>query len=82
MKSHRVKLSSEFYELERSGIKPFTIRFNDRNYKQGDILTSQEYSNNNYTGKEFNALITYVFNDIKYGLQDGYVILGLKTLND
>ena len=31
-----------------------------------------------YTGREVNKLVTYILAGGKYGLEDGYVILGIK----
>ncbi len=42
MKIHEVKTNKEYFEAACNGVKPFTIRFDDRNYAVGDILRKIE----------------------------------------
>lgn len=58
--THEVKLLPEYYDAEATGKKPFTIRYNDRDYAVGDTLHSREWNMSGYTGREFFAKITYV----------------------
>ena len=48
MKTHDVKLVSDFYDDSASGVKSFEIRKNDRDYQVGDYLNLREvnYSTN------------------------------------
>ena len=41
--THHVKIAPIHYEEIASGRKNFEIRFNDRNYKVGDIVALEEY---------------------------------------
>jgi hypothetical protein len=59
------------------GIKTFEIRFNDRNYKVGDILHLQEFCSGEYTGRTIEKEICYMIDSPEY-CKDGFVVLGLK----
>lgn len=76
---HQIKLGKTFFADAAAGIKPFTLRKNDRNYQVGDILEKQEYDNGEYTGRALRQEVIYKLEDYT-GLQDGYCILGVKNL--
>lgn len=78
---HDIKCAHMYFDDAMSGAKPFELRKNDRNYKVGDILHEMEYQDGSYTGREFNAKITYILQDYT-GLTDGYCILGIKIINE
>lgn len=49
---HELKISPEYYMDVVSGVKPFEIRKNDRDFKVGDCVKLNEYdAENGYTGK-------------------------------
>lgn len=85
MKIHKIKLRKEFADDVLYGDKNFEIRFNDRNYEVGDYIHFLVID-----GKEkvvFHQLdnelykITYVLSG--WGLQDGYVALGIhRVINE
>ncbi|MDU2108471.1 ASCH/PUA domain-containing protein [Clostridium sp.] len=77
-KEHALKILPEYFEDVVIGKKTFELRKNDRGFALGDILTLKEFSGDKYTGKEVNKLVTYILTGGKYGLEDGYVILGIK----
>lgn len=74
---HYVKILPKYYLDVEKGIKTFEIRFNDRNYKVGDILHLQEFCGGEYTGREIEKEICYMINDHVY-CKEGFVVLGLK----
>lgn len=81
---HELKISPEYFDAVESGVKPFEVRKNDREFKVGDTLhlreyngTMSPYSEAPYTGRETSKTITYILNNVEYCLA-GYVILGLK----
>ena len=45
--THHLKIKPEYFQAVIDGKKPFEIRYNDRNFKQGDRVILEEY-----TGKE------------------------------
>ena len=70
--------------------KTFEIRFNDRGYQVGDLIvlketkfTGQQMGEGRpliYTGREMQKQISYILSG--YGLQDGWVILGITDLDN
>ena len=74
---HYVKILPEYYIAVDKGIKTFEIRFNDRNYKVGDILHLQEFCGGQYTSRELTREICYMIDDPNY-CKEGFVVLGLK----
>jgi hypothetical protein len=75
---HYLKTRPEFYQAIVDGIKPFEVRYNDRDYKVGDILHLQEFIlPNTYTGRHMAKEVTYILSDSNY-CKDGYVIMGLR----
>lgn len=78
-KSHDLKITSEYFDLQDRGIKNFEVRFNDRDYKVGDELYLNEFSEGVYTGRSIKRNIIYVFNDERY-VKEGYVIIGTEKV--
>lgn len=74
---HYLKIKPKYYMAVESGAKPFEIRFNDRNFKVGDILHLQEYCGGEYTGRTIDREVSYLIDDPEY-CKDGFVVLGLK----
>ena len=83
-KIHDLKCDWEAFHAVSIDSKRCEIRFNDRNYKVGDILrlrctqhTGQEMRENNlplvYVGNPLDCTVTHVQSG--YGLQDGWVAL-------
>lgn len=79
-KVHEVKVWTEFWCAIESERKPFEVRFNDRNYQVGDTMHLLDFDNatETYTGREAWRVITFVLRG--WGLQDGYVALGLRAV--
>ncbi|MGG5341157.1 DUF3850 domain-containing protein [Enterococcus sp. AZ192] len=78
-RKHVLKLDSEYYDDVVSGFKKFEIRFNDRDYKVGDILVLEEYDGIDYTGDRCKRIVTYITD---YAQQDGYVVLGIEPVEE
>ena len=74
---HYIKILPEYYIAVDKGIKTFEIRFNDRNYKVGDILHLQEFCGGQYTSRELQREISYMIDDPNY-CKEGFVVLGLN----
>lgn len=78
-KMHTKKLLPQYFKEVENGKKPFEIRKNDCNYLVSDAILLQEWSpKTKYTGKVILKQITYVLHGGNYGLEKGYVILGLS----
>ncbi|WP_212784762.1 DUF3850 domain-containing protein, partial [Acinetobacter baumannii] len=85
-KVHNLKTDPEVFQAVVDGRKTFEIRFNDRDFKVGDELILLETIHSGeqmkqgmpllYSGNELRKTISYVLSG--YGLQEGWVILGIK----
>lgn len=83
--SHKLKTDPEVFQAVVEGRKTFEIRFNDRDFKVGDELVLLETIHTGeqmrrgkpllYSGNELRKTVSYVLSG--YGLQDGWVILGI-----
>lgn len=89
--NHSLKINPEYLENLISGIKKNEIRFNDRDYQNGDTL---EFNINN-PDKDPNFLppsakplyekhiqfkITHIHSGL--GMKDGYIVLSLDWINE
>lgn len=79
MQIHALKIQPKYFTEVLHGKKKFELRKDDRGYQVGDLVTLQEYSNGEYTGREIkNIPIIYILRNCpEYGLKEGYCILGL-----
>jgi hypothetical protein len=76
-KEHQLKTETEYYQAVEKGLKQFELRKNDRNFKVGDILILVEVVNEYATGRKLGLPpIKYIMHGGKYGLDEGYCILG------
>ena len=79
-KIHNLKLKKEFFYDVKNNRKTFEIRKNDRDFKRGVFINfykiCDDYNReiSTFTSKR----IKYFFDDTKYGLKEGYCILGLE----
>ena len=81
IKIHRLKIKPEYFEEVIKGNLTFQVRYNDRDFKKGDLLTLEEFDSKEYTGKYVNAEITYVLDDVEF-MKNNYVALGIKLRID
>lgn len=77
MTIHCVKIQETYANAVNNHSKPFEIRFNDRNYCAGDQLVFLVIGNEKHPLNGTSWDITYVY-DGPFGLQPGYVVLGIK----
>jgi hypothetical protein len=81
MKKHELKILPQYFQAVLDGIKTFELRKDDRDYQRGDILVLREWDGEKYTGSAICVKVTYILQDAeKYGLKDGYVIMGIRHL--
>lgn len=84
MKTHNIKLNTEFCDDTFSGNKNFEIRENDRGYQKGDHIKFKPYNpstglyDNYHPIVEKEYEITYVLNG--WGLKNGYIVFGIKEV--
>lgn len=78
---HYLKIWPSYFKDVKSGIKPFEVRKNDRDYKVGDTLILEEFNpdTKTCTGAWAPREITYKLDDTQF-VKEGFVILGLKEI--
>jgi hypothetical protein len=82
IKTHRLKTWSKYFWEVVEGNKTFELRKNDRDFKVGDNLLLEDYDEKKQI-YSFNTLlvkITYMLDGGNFGLEEGYVILGIKKI--
>lgn len=83
---HVVKCWPEYFDAIDRGEKPFDVRRDDRGYQKGDVLRLQKYKlgegfishPDRFGVHEIRREITYILTGGQFGIQPGYVVLGLS----
>lgn len=70
IKTHHIKLASQYYNDVEQRLKNFEIRFNDRHYREGDWLVLKEWHEDSYTGRECVRQVMRVYELDAIGLKD------------
>lgn len=78
---HDLKCEQPFFADVRSGAKPFECRRADRDFRVGDMVRLLEYlpGADAFTGDMTARRITYVLSGERFGIMDGFCVLGLAT---
>jgi hypothetical protein len=80
MTTHNLKIKSEYFMGVTQCQKKAEIRYNDRNYKVGDILNLYEIDElGNRTGNQCSVIVSHILDDAEY-LRDGYVMLSIDVI--
>lgn len=78
-KLHNIKLMSEYARAKLKGIKPFEIRFFDRNYEVGDLII-YTIPDDEMLDKVFKDMIFRITYITDYAQQNGYIVFTDKLL--
>lgn len=83
MATHTIKLHKEFCDAVLSGVKPFELRYNDRDYQVGDTVRFVPWdpltaSRVIHEIQRHEYRITYILRNKYYGLSEGYVAFGIR----
>jgi Domain of unknown function (DUF3850) len=64
--THELKCWPEFFEPMLLGLKTAELRYNDRDYKIGDVLLLREWEphDETYSGRECRRLVTHVVHGV------------------
>lgn len=76
---HDLKTWPPAFAAIRAGLKPWEYRYNDRNYRVGDLLRLGEWNpeTETWTGQTEERLVAWVLEGGVYGIPAGYAILTL-----
>lgn len=80
---HFLKTWPEYFQAIWDGRKKFEIRRNDRDFQIDDILVLEEWDNltEKFTGRVIKAKVVYIVGGGKFGIDLGYVIMGIEVLS-
>ena len=78
---HELKTWAPYFDAVTSGAKPFEVRRDDRGFQRGDFVWLVETlrGHGTPTGREAQYEITYVLTGGQFGVEPGYVVLGLAV---
>ena len=74
----RLKTLPAFYNAVLIGEKTFEVRYNDRDYRVGDVLILREWTGRGYTGENIVVRVSYILSAPEFGTQPGWSVLGFK----
>lgn len=88
---HHLKTWPEYFRQLKSGEKTFEVRKDDRFFQVGEELLLEEFVPEGYfpedekqepylTGNICHRKITYVLRGGQFGIEKGYVVLGLSVV--
>lgn len=84
---HIVKCWPNYFDAIERGEKPFDVRRDDRGYQKGDTLVLRRYEigvgyftppGSIFGFHELRREITYILTGGQFGIEPGYVVLGLS----
>ena len=83
---HELKCWPDYFRAIVRGDKTFEVRRDDRGFQKGDILHLVEYDPKKVepfrlTGNVEQLLISYVLTGGQFGIESGYVVLGLQKFD-
>lgn len=83
-KEHALKTEPPWFQLIWDGEKTFELRYNDRNYQEGDALTLNEYDRgaNFFFGRQIMARVKRLYTQKELpGIEDGYVLMLIAVID-
>lgn len=80
---HDLKVWPVFFEAICRGEKNFEARKDDRDFQIGDTLLLKEWEpvNGDYTGRTTRRTISFILPGGKFGVEQGYCIIGLREMD-
>lgn len=87
MKTHPLKIWPEYFaavtEQDPARRKNYEIRYNDRDYQQGDILELREYNPNTeeFSGRQTRRLVTHIVKGPPF-LPENLAVMSLGEVPD
>lgn len=82
-KHHQIKCWPDYFEPVLNGDKTFDVREDDRDYQVGDLLIIREWDpDNGFTSRITIREITYKMDGGRFGIDENYCVLGIKTIEE
>lgn len=79
---HVLKTLQPYYDDVESEKKPFEVRFDDRDFRERDILVLMEYNiESGFTGRYICRRVTYLLCGNQFGISGGFVVMGMCKLH-
>lgn len=93
---HDLKTHPRYWQHVAAGLKRFEVRKDDRGFREGDVLVLHEWPEAprrdqpcmcksggcHRPTRRIRRRVTYVLPGGQYGIEAGYVVLGLERLTD
>ena len=77
--THELKLDSKYWTAVTTGAKRFEVRFNDRDYREGDILVLRKWDSSGFFLPDMQKFrVTYIHRNL--GMEKRYVVLGIEPV--
>lgn len=80
MRIHKLKLLQPYFDDVYFNRKEFEVRKNDRDFKVGDRLVFFEFPANDKRSKYVMKDVKYILEGGQFGIESGFVVLGLKEV--
>ena len=85
MTEHTLKCTEAYFDAIERGDKNFEVRRDDRGFQKGDTLVLERFHpSKGYTGalttfgiKLIRKTVTYILTGGQFGIEPGYVVMGL-----
>ena len=81
LKPKKLKTLPQYFEEVVKGNKKAELRFNDRDFKVGDIYELEEYDGKTYTGRSVTVRITHILEGFE-GLAKGWCVFSFITIGE
>lgn len=81
LKPKKLKILSQYFEEVVKGNKRAELRFNDRDFKVGDIYELEEYDGKTYTGRSVTVRITHILEGFEC-LAKGWCVFSFITIGE
>lgn len=81
LKPKKLKTLPQYFEEVVKGNKKAELRFNDRDFKVGDIYELEEYDGKTYTGRSVMVRITHILEGFE-GLAKGWCVFSFITIGE
>lgn len=81
-KVHHLRSWPHYFQPIFDGLKTFEVRYNDRDYKEGDILHLMEYNpdGKGYSTRNVYRYVTHILSDDFKGVAKGWVVMSIRPV--